>query len=342
MMQFQIAESLSDLDGDEFDRLDPGCGPVGSHSRLVQLERDPRWSTDYLCAREGGMLLAAAPIYRLKRGGWPDSSYDPVAWGLDPVAPPDEVTVVGGRSGLLSSLHVSPAIRGTRRHIRLIEELLTRESRSALLLPYLTGSEMALWDSVLGSRLPRRALGADARFDGQLAAETSAGKVGQTIRKDRQMADLYGVESSVTTWSAVRSHAAQLIAHDNRAKGLPDAEQIVDFRVRQWEACEDVSVVVLTARAQGEYGVVVCVAWRDWIDLQEAGITGTRSNLRQTLYAQMLYHLPLQHARQRGGIRHVRAGLKAERAKEVRGASFVPLAGGFASFSSRHISGSPS
>jgi hypothetical protein len=147
------------------------------------------------------------------------------------------------------------------------------------------------------------------------------------------MVDKYAVESSVRTWSEVSSFAAGLIAHNNRAKGLPDAEQLVDFRVRQWEACEDVSVVVLQAQAHGEHGVIVCVAWRDWIDLQEIGITGTHSDVRRTLYAQLLFHLTVRLAHESGAVRHIRAGLRAERAKAIRGASFIPLVGAAFSFS---------
>lgn len=333
-MRFQTLESLRDLDADEFDRLDVSCGPVGSHSRLVQLERDYRWSTEYLCAREGGKLLAAVPLYRLKKGAWPDPSYDPAMWGLDQLTPPSETTIVGGRSGLLSNLHVASAVSGTSRHVRLIEELLTRESRLSLLLPFLTESDLGPWRKVLGSDLACQALGADARFDRYLAGEAVPRKVRQTLERDLRMAERYGVESSVRTWSEVSSFAAGLIAHDSRAKGLPDAEQLVDFRVRQWEACEDVCVVVLTAEAHGERGIVVCVIWRDWVDLQEMGITGTPSDVRRTLYALLLFHLPVQLAGQ-SGVRHIRAGLRAEQAKAIRGASFIPLAGGAFNFSSR-------
>ncbi len=338
MMRFQAAESLRDLDAHEFDRLGASCGPVGSYSRLVQLERDRRWSTGYLCARESGVLLAAVPLYRLTKGAWPDPSYDPVTWGLDQAAPPSDITVVGGRSGLLGSLRVAPAISGTRSHIRLIEELLTREPRPSLLLPFLTESEIGPWQAVLGSHLERRALGADARFDDQLAGHKLARKVRQTLQKDQRMVEKYSIDSAVRTWSEVRSFAAPLIAGNSRAKGLPDADQLVDFRVRQWEACEGVSVVVLTAQAHSERGVVVCVIWRDWIDLQEVGITGVPSEMRQALYAQLLFHLPVQLARRTGGVRHIRAGLRAEQAKAIRGASFIPLAGGIVSSSSRHKS----
>ncbi|HET9896498.1 MAG TPA: hypothetical protein VFQ44_16345 [Streptosporangiaceae bacterium] len=331
-MRFQALDSLRTIDAQEFDQLDASCGPVGSYSRLIQLERDYRWSTEYLCARESGMLLAVVPLYRLRKGAWPDPSYDPATWGLDQPAAPDEVTVVGGRSGLLSSLHVASAVNGTRRHIRLVEELVTRPSRSALLLPFLAEGQLEPWQEVLGRSLECRVLGADARFDRHLAGDKDARKVRQTLHRDQRMAGRYGVESSARTWSEVRSFAAGLIAQGNRAKGLPDAEQLVDFRVRQWEACEGACVVVLTARAQGEHGVVVCVIWRDWIDLQELGLTGTPSDLRRTLYAQLLFHLPVRLARQCGGIRHIRAGLKAEQAKAIRGASFVPLAGGTFSF----------
>jgi hypothetical protein len=340
MMRFQMLRSLRDLDAQEFDRLDVSCGPVGSHSRLVQLERDYRWSTEYLCARESGVLLAAVPLYRLKKGAWPDSSYDPATWGLDPLLPPSDITVVGGRSGLLSSLHVASAISGTRRHVRLIEELLTRESRRSLLLPFLTESELVPWGGVLGSRLERQVLGADARFDRHLGGETPSRRVRQTLQRDQRMVERHGVESSVRTWSEVRSFAPGLIAHNNRARGMPDAEQLVDFRVRQWEACQGVSVAVLTAKAHGEHGVVVCVIWRDWIDLQEIGITGIPSDVRRTLYAQLLFHLPVLLARRSGGVRHIRAGLRAEQAKAIRGAFFIPLAGGRFSFSSRHDGGS--
>lgn len=334
MMRFQAVETLRDLDAQEFDRLNASCGPVGSYARLVQLERDYRWSTQYLCARESGVLLAAVPLYRLKKGAWPDPSYDPATWGLDRPASPSDVTVVGGRSGLLSSMHVAPAISGTWRHVKLIEELLTRESRISLLLPFLTENELGPWGGVLGPSLMRQGLGADARFDSHLAGEILPRKVRQTLQRDQRMVERYGVESAIRTWSEVSSFAAGLIAHNNRANGLPDAEQLVDFRIRQWEACDGVSVVILTASARGEHGVIVCVIWRDWIDLQEIGITGAPGDLRRTLYAQLLFHLPVQLARQDGNIKHIRAGLMAERAKEIRGASFVPLAGGAFSFSS--------
>ena len=209
----------------------------------------------------------------------------------------------------------------------------TRESRMSLLLPFLLEDELRPWKGILGSRLECQVLGADARFDRHLAGEALSRKMRQTLQRDQRNVERYGVESSVRTWSEVSSFAAGLIAHNNRANGMPDAEQLVDFRVRQWEACEGVSVVVLTAQARGERGVVVCVIWRDWIDLQEMGITGTPSDVRQTLYAQLLFHLPVRLARQSGGVRHIRAGLRAEQAKAIRGASFVPLAGGTFRFS---------
>lgn len=335
MMRFETLTSLRDLDAGEFDGLDPGCGPVGSYARLVQLERDRRWSTEYLCARERGILLAAVPLYRLSKGDWPDPSYDPASWGLGHLGPATDLTVVGGRSGLLTSLHVASAISGTSRHLRLIEELVAREFRQALILPYLRDSDLRPWREVLGSRLECRALGADARFDPLLPPEAVARNVRQTLRKDQRMFERLEVESSGRTWSEVRSFAAGLIARNNQAQGLPDAEQLVDFRVRQWEACEGVSVVVRTVQARGEHGVLVCLVWRDWMDLQEAGITGARSDIRRTLYAQLLFHQPVLIARERG-VRQIRAGLKAEQAKAIRGASFVPLTSGAFTLSSGH------
>jgi hypothetical protein len=335
-MRFQVIPSLRAFDAQEFDRLDATCGPVGSHSRLLQLERDHRWSTEYLCAHEGGLLIAAVPLYRLKKGAWPDSSYDPATWGLDQPLPPGEVTVVGGRSGLSSTLHVAREIAGSRRHIRLIEELLVREPRRSLLLPFLTECQLRPWQGVLGTRLKHITLGGDARFDRTLPGlPPLPRKVRQTLSRDQRMAQKYGVESEVKTWSEVRSFAAGLIADSNRAHGLADAEQLVDFRVRQWEACPDVSVVVFTARARREQGVLVAVVWRNWIDLQEMGLTGAPGDLRRTLYAQLLFHLPAQLARRLGDTRHIRAGLKAELPKAIRGAYFIPLIGGAFSFPSR-------
>ena len=326
-MRFQVLESLRELDAQEFDRLDATCGPVGSHSRLVQLERDYRWTTEYLCAREGGVLLAAVPLYRLRKGTWPDPSYNPATWDAGLLTAPGDTTIIGGRSGLLSCLHVASAASGTRKHMRLIEELLTRESRASLLLPFLTEKELGPWKALLGSRLECYEIGADARFDGHLASEPLSRRVRQALGADLRMVERYDVESSIQTWSEVRSFAAELIARNNQANGMPDAGQLVDFRIRQWQACEGVSVVVLTARACGERGVVVCVIWRDWIDIQEIGITGTRSEVRRTLYAQLLFHLPVRLARQGDCIKHIRAGLKAEQAKAIRGASFIPLTG---------------
>lgn len=340
MMRFETVGSLRDLDAREFDQLDASCGPVGSHARLVQLERDYRWSTEYLCARENGTLLAAVPLYRLKKGAWPDPTYDPATWGgvgqpSDQSAAPSDSTVVGGRSGLLSSLHIAPAISGTRRHLRLIEELGSRESRPSLLLPFLPPGELRLWQEVLGPRLVCLDLGADARFDGHLAGEALTRRVRQTLGADQRRADRYGVTTSIRTWADVRADAARLIASNSQAQGLPDAEQLVDFRVRQWEACDGVRVVVLTVQAHGEQGMVVCVVWRDWIDLQEGGLTGEHGDLRRTLYAQLLFHLPVRFASEHGGIRHLRAGLKAGQPKAIRGASFVPLAGGTFTFAPR-------
>jgi len=339
MMRFQALASLRDLNPSEFDRLDASCGPVGCHSRLMQLERDRRWSTEYLCAHEGSTLLAVVPLYRLKKGPWSDPSYDPATWGLDTHFPSaDATTVVGGRSGLLSTLHIASEIVGSRRHIRLIEELLVREPRRSLLLPFLTESQLRPWKEILGSRLKHEPLGADARFDHPLAGAPPPRKVRKTLNADQRMAERYGIESAVTTWSEVRSFAARLIAKNNQAYGLPDAEQLVDHRIRQWEACEGVSVVVLTAKAYGEQGMTVGVIWRNWIDLQEMGLTGTPSDLRRTLYAQLLFHLPIRFARAHGGVRHIRAGLKAEQPKAIRGANFVPLTGGTFSFSERQDS----
>ncbi len=329
MMRFQAVASLREIDGQEFDQLDASCGPVGCHSRLAGLERDRRWSTEYLCAYEGGALVAAVPLYRLNKGGWPDLSYDPATWGLDRSCSPVDATLAGGRSGLLSSLHICSEISGTDRHLRLIEELLAREQRRSVLLPFLAQTQLAPWREVLGSDLEHQDLGADARFDGPLAGAALPRKARQTLSRDQRMAEGYGVESDVRSWSDVRSFAAALIAGGNRAYGLPDAEQLVDFRIRQWESCPDVRVVAFTAKARGERGVLVAVIWRDWIDLQEMGITGPPSDLRRTLYAQLLFHLPLRLARSRG-LRHIRAGLKAEQPKAIRGASFVPLAGGIA------------
>jgi hypothetical protein len=335
-MRFQALASLRDLDAQEFDRLDASCGPVGCHSRLLQLERDRRWATEYLCAYEGSTLVAAVPLYRLKVSAWPDPSYDPASWGLDQTLPSADATVVGGRSGLLSSLHVASDVSATS-HVRLVEELLAREPRRSLVLPFLTENQLEPWKEVLGPGLKHQVFGADARFDRPLAAAAVAlpRKVRQTLNADQRTAERFGVESAVRTWSEVRSFAAGLIARNSRAYGLPDAEQLVDFRIRQWEACEEVSVVALTASALGECGVTVGVIWRDWMDLQEMGLTGDPSEVRRTLYAQLLFHLPIQFARQHGGVKHIRAGIKAEQPKTIRGASFVPLAVGTFTFSSR-------
>lgn len=312
-----------------FDELDDRLGPAGSRARLLSLEGDSRWDVRYHKFTHRGTPVAVVPVYRRRAKEWPSPLYTPAFEGQrnSPV-PPGRCAVVGGRDGMISSLHVRADMRrpGVYRSILTTLSGAYRERGMHLYLPHFRADELDLISSALDT-LPRRELtGADARLDGLFGewGQSLLSKQRATLRHDLADSARLGVQTAVCGWDDVADHAAPLIASHYQAKGTPEHGLLVDRRVREWARCPEFEIMAFTAGAGDVQGVLVALIWRDWMDLLEIGMSHGHSEVRRCVYAQLIAHIPAAVGKARG-LRKLRAGPAARMAKAARGAFFYDL-----------------
>jgi hypothetical protein len=334
-MEFREVSQISDIPADRFDALDPAAGGSGSHARLRQRESDGRWEARYLCCWEDGRLLAAVPLYRPRFGAWPDPWYDPAAWRLpgpqSAACTPRRSLVVGGCSGLRSTLHVDPDLRSSERFAEVLARIarIAAEQDRGLVVPYLYPESAEALVRAGGGRIEPGVIARDGVLRGFDRPDWEAG-VGWRVRKhlneDRRLIAAVQPAVSFLPWSQVEDRACKMIAEHAGSKDRPDHPELVRMRYREWAECEGARCLAITGESANVTGVVAAVVWRDELDLIEIGLDGFQGRERLAVYVDLVFHAPMAYAREHG-LRVIRLGVEATLAKSLRGVEIVDLYG---------------
>jgi hypothetical protein len=335
-MDIDVVDSLDDVDADAFDRLDSSAGAAGCYERTRQRGSDGRWRARYLRAVDGDRLVGMVPLYTATGGTWPDPAYDPGTWGLpDGTAAgctADRSLLVGGYADLRSGLPVDDDLlagSGPRTLLARIARLAAEEGR-CLVLPYAyTRAKQAL-DRACEGAIGWTVLGREAHLRGVSEPGWEAAQrkpVRYNLRHDRALIAEAGLRVGILSWPQAEKAASLLIAEHNVRKGQPDHPEFVTMRNQQWDACPSVEFTVFAGRAGTAAGFVTGWVWRDELEIYEIGLRGEESPQRFALYLDLVFHQPIRFAQERG-LRCIRLGPAAERAKAGRGAQFEDLYGG--------------
>jgi hypothetical protein len=322
----EVVENLDGIGADEMFALDATLGALGSRGRLVQHTGDPRWQARYVVVRDGGTLAAAVPVFLGRVGRWSDQIHQPSDWGWPDALVQEKSALVGGRLEIRGSLRCAddPAVlRAVADVCR--EELAGRE----VFLGYLDEQQQRLAEAVFG---PVDWLVRYEDFDyaeavvrGDLANVPRA--VRQSIRAGERKAEQLGIEAVVVPWADYDGTGCELIAAQNRRKGMTDHAALVGFRLDQWEECGEVSVYVAHATMGDEEGAVTLLVYRDEVEVYEVGLPDGDGPSRRTLYSCLTFDEPRKLARELG-LTTIRAGLDAAQPKKIRGAQPVERACG--------------
>ncbi|MFE7778464.1 hypothetical protein ACFU5O_32190 [Streptomyces sp. NPDC057445] len=338
-MGFSLA--IADFDQKQFDALDTKTGAASSYSRLRQQEQDARWTGRYLGWHEGDVLKAAIPIYRYRMRSWPDPSYDPASWGM-PGAVGDECSpgnslMVGGCIDRRTGFHVDEEARTPGQLRRLLAEIakVAADEDLCLVFPYMYLETKEALDDATSGRIVWAQLDREAHLFGLADPEWEAGLPARTryrLRRDQRTIAKVPMRVAEASWDEVDSWASELIAQHSTAKGQELLPEFVSDRLSMWQSNPDVDLMVFTAEAAGLRGVQTVLLWGNELEVYEIGLSGEESEQRFAMYLNLLFHLPIQYARARGGIEHIRLGTKSETPKSRRGGVFQALHGGVLGF----------
>ena len=324
--EIRVIKSLRSISQESFDALEPRTGPVGTYSRLLQLEADSRWVASYFSMYERDRLVGVVPSYSSKLKRWPDDSYNPGSWGHEGELVPEDCIMIGGRQGLASAFKVSPQFDPFETIESIVRPL--RCEAKSIVFPYINSDQAKVLKKIFGNEIQTFALGKTASLDHHLGQDSPRmnDKVRRTIRLDLREEVEYEMTTEEANWDDIASWASPLIAEHGRAKGASDHSVLVNRRMLQWKLCNDIQVISLVVRSPEIEGVVVTLMTGDWMEVSEIGMPVGRSNLRRALYAMLMYHAPLRLARNHS-MKHLRLGLGAETAKRARGADMQDIFG---------------
>jgi hypothetical protein len=318
-----VTDNLDDVGTDEFFELDDNLGALGCRGRLVQLSNDPRWESRYVTVRDGSRLCAVVPIFLGHGAQWSDQIHSPRDWGYPESPVPERSALVGGRLEIRGSLRCvdEPAVlRAVVEGCASIAELRGRE----LFFGYLDERHQRFAEAIFG---PVEWLeeAEDFAYPEAIVLGSLADvprDIRQTIRHgERKIAELQVVAEAVP-WREYQGSACELIAVQNKRKGMIDHPALVQYRMDQWDECDEVTVVVVHATAGVEEGAVTLLLFRDELEVYEVGLPDEESPARRALYTCLTFYEPRRIA-QSHGLRTVRAGLGAAQPKRLRGAQAV-------------------
>jgi hypothetical protein len=331
-----VIDSIADVAAADFDRLDSAAGAVGSYQRILQRESDGRWQARYLRCLDGNRLAALIPLYTAQGTSWPDPMYDPARWSL-PAAQHDGVDagsclLVGSNADLLTGLPVAAELRqpgALRALLTAIARLAADEGRG-LAFPFFYSDARQAVDRATAGTVAWATLGREGRLEGVHDPGWEASRtrpVRYNLRHDRKLIEAAGIQSSIKTWSEVKVPASELIAEHNVRMGIFDHPEFVKLRGQRWDNCPGVEFLVFAGESANVSGYVTGWVWHDELAVYEIGLCGEDSPERLACYLELVFHRPLELARQRG-LRLLRLGPTAERIKAGRGAAFHELYGG--------------
>lgn len=317
----EVADSLDRVGADELFALDGTLGAPGSRGRLVQHTGDPRWVARYVLARDGDRLVAAVPVFLGHGTEWSDQIHQPSDWGHPGVPVQEKSALVGGRLEIRCSLRVAddPDVL-----LAVGEACRSELSGREVFFGYFDQRQQRLADVMFG---PVQWLIQYEDFDypeqvvlGDVA--DLARDVRQNIRADERKVAAFGIETTVVPWSEYTGTACELIAAQNKRKGMVDHAALVRYRLDLWDECDEVTVHVAHATMGNDEGAVSLLAFRDELEVYEVGLPEGDGPCRRTLYSCLTFAEPRRLARELG-LTKVRSGLGAGVPKKMRGAQPV-------------------
>ncbi|MGW5052561.1 hypothetical protein [Actinokineospora sp. NPDC004072] len=313
-----VVDSLEDLGAQEFYELDTTVGALGSRGRLVQHTGDPRWESRYVVALDGDVVVAAVPIFLGHGDQWSDQIHSPADWGWTGTAVQEKSALVGGRLEIRGSLRCvdSPEV------VEAVAEVCrTQVAGRDVFLGYLDPRQQRLAEAIFG---PVEWIVRYEDFDypepvvlGDLSDLPR--EVRQAIRHGERKIAEFGVQATIIPWSEYTGPGCDLIAEQNKRKGMTDHSALARYRLDSWDSCDEVSVHIVQATMGDEIGVVSLLRYRDEIEVYEVGLPDGDGPSRRTLYSCLTFDEPRKFA-QANGCRKVRAGLGAGIPKKIRGA----------------------
>ncbi|HEV2887522.1 MAG TPA: hypothetical protein VGX49_11465, partial [Jatrophihabitans sp.] len=171
-MELTVIDSLDQVSGADFDRLDSSAGSAACYERTRQREHDGRWRCRYLRATEHGRLTALIPLYTASGRAWPDPVYDPSGWQLPPAVRDDYAAgnclLVGG----FADLRTGFAVADQAREPAVLRELLAAIARIAaeqdrcLVFPYHFPDARQALDEAAGALIGWALLGREGQLRG--------------------------------------------------------------------------------------------------------------------------------------------------------------------------------
>jgi hypothetical protein len=316
-----VADALDEVGADELFALDGTLGALGSRGRLVQHTGDPRWEARHVVARDDGRLVAAVPVFLGHGEQWSDQIHQPADWGYPGAPVQEKSALVGGRLEIRGSVRCDDdpdVLRAVGDACR--AELSGRE----VFFGYFDERQQRLAEAMFG---PVEWLVRYEDFDyppevvqGELADLPR--DVRQSIRAGERKVAQFGIETAVVPWAEYEGSGCDLIAAQNKRKGIADHAALVGYRLDQWSECDEVSVYLAHATTGDEEGAVSLLVYRDEIELYEVGLPDGNGPSRRTLYSCLTFDEPRRLA-QELGLTKVRAGLGAAQPKRIRGAQPV-------------------
>jgi hypothetical protein len=325
-----VVDTIAEVEGAEA-LASAGRGAFLSPTRLRQLERDSRWETRYVVAREAGVPRVLVPTYASLVPRLAIPAYAEELARLGASGDAREWLLVGGRADYATSFLTKPAAdalpqwaaEGVRDAVRSLADAGGRRL-AALFVPE---ADLPSFRALVrpGAREERAALEAAldvAPLEGY--AERFPRRIRSTIRGDLRKLSAAGIVRERRSWDDVGPEAVELIGAVRARHGVEPAP-LIELRLDEWRANDEVDRFAITASVAGEVvGVSLGWQWRDVLQLYEMGLAPNEGQLRLLAYVATAVYGPLELANERGCSR-VTLGLHATETKERRGARIAAL-----------------
>ncbi|WP_411149471.1 GNAT family N-acetyltransferase [Streptomyces sp. A30] len=329
-MKAHITSTLREVPAHDWDRLARSAGLYLSHRWLLGEESDPTATASYALVHDGdGTLLAAAPLYLVHSE--PNDFYDPDLLELS--GPPGPRVLAGARRGYHNAPLTDPGLSPERRTacLALLRDCACTHAErhdTTHWWPYLTQTAAEQLGAVYDEAAPQR-MEDDAAiplpggsFEDYLASLPSKRRV--AVRHERAAFRDAGLSIRHLLLGDCFREAGQLLAALQSAHGhtADDAGLMTRLLGRQAEAMGEQARV--TAAYDGQrmaaFSLYYHFGGTTW--LRAVGTDPSCS--APFAYFNLTYYLPIEAAYQEGTTT-LHAGMKAIRAKQLRGAEVTGL-----------------
>ncbi len=329
-MKAHLVTTLREVQADDWDRLARAAGLYLSHRWLLGEESDPTATASYALVRDrDGTLLAAAPLYLVHSE--PNDFYDPD--GLKLSGPPGPRVLAGARRGYRNAPLTDPGLSPEHRTacLALLRDCARAHAErhgTTHWWPYLTETAADQLGVVYGETAPQR-MEDDATiplpgdgFEDYLGSLSSKRRV--AVRHERAAFHAAGLSIRHLPLGDCHREAGLLLAALQSAHGHidDDADLMTRLLGRQAEAMGRQARV--TAAYDGQRMAAFSLYYHFGGTTWLRAIGADPSCSAPFAYFNLTYYLPIEAA-YREGTTALHAGMKAIRAKQLRGAEITGL-----------------